>query len=92
MALVPPSLYFAAEFQSGVVEALLVAAFYFSISMLFFSANFFSGRIALFALLRWMFESFSTFWPSYRLRFYGFLALGGCVSYLIKAIRLAQAV
>lgn len=36
LPLIPPTLYFAAEWQSGVVEMLLVAAFFMSIAALFF--------------------------------------------------------
>jgi hypothetical protein len=88
LSLIPPVLYFAAEWQSGVVEMLLVAAFFMSIAALFFLAIWYSQKIAVLALLRWIFESFAVFGRGYRLHFYGLLALCGGISYLFKAAKL----
>jgi hypothetical protein len=84
----PPALYFFAEYQTGVLELLLVAFFYVSISMEFFLAIWYSERIAFLWLLRYLFESFAVFARSYRLHFYGLLALGGAISYFFKAFKL----
>ncbi len=88
LSLIPPALYIAAEGQSGVVEMLLVAAFFMSIAALFFLAIWYSQKVAVLALLRWIFESFAVFGRGYRLHFYGFLALCGGISYLFKAAKL----
>jgi hypothetical protein len=88
LSLLPPTLYFAAEWQSGVVEMLLVAAFFTSIAALFFLAIWYSHKIAALALLRWIFESFAVFGRGYRLHFYGLLALCGGIIYLFRAAKL----
>lgn len=88
-AVTPIILYFLADLYSGATELILVAIFYFSISAVFFS-KFFHHKVALFKIIKWFFESFSTFGRDYRLFFYAFLFFCGGLTYLVRAIKIAH--
>lgn len=89
-AVTPIILYFLADLYSGATELILVAIFYFSISAVFFFSKFFHHKVALFKIIKWFFESFSTFGRDYRLFFYAFLFFCGGLTYLVRAIKIAH--
>jgi len=89
-AITPVILYFLADLYSGVAELITVSIFFFSISAIFFFSKFFHHKVALFRIIKWFFESFSTFGRDYRLFFYAFLFFCGGLTYLVRAIRIAH--
>ena len=72
---IPISLYAAGSGRGGRAELLFEALFYLSLASVFFGANRYSRSIAVFAMVRWLCESWATFGKQYRTRFVGALFL-----------------
>lgn len=87
LALLPAGLYYLGSRQISRIGSLWYeAAFFLCVAILFFLTNRLSQRIALFALVRWVSESWATFGSAYRTRFFGTLALLAFCAVLFEMI------
>jgi hypothetical protein len=87
LVLLPAGLYYLGSRQIGRVGSLWYeAAFFLCIAIFFFLTNRLSQRLALFALVRWVCESWATFGRAYRTRFFGTLALLAFCAVLFELI------
>lgn len=87
LALLPPGLYYLGSRQMSHTGSLWYeAAFFLCLSLLFFLTNRLSQRVAFFALVRWVCESWATFGRAYRTRFFGALALLAFFAVLFELI------
>ena len=81
------ALYVLGAGQTGQAELVFEATFFALVSLLFFAANKYANRIALFALICWLSTSSIRTSRALWTRVFGLLFLGGAVAVLVQLLQ-----